>query len=331
MHFQRISPDSIDEHMLENFKDRNIHQSPQWIDFIATTQNAEPVYANLMDKGSILGFFTGLIVTKFGFKILGSPFPGWSTTFMGFNLLPGIDIPAVLRSLEAFCFNDLECDHLEIMDRRINVSIAEQFRYQIWNYETFEIDLTQTEDEIFRKMKHSCRGCIRKAIKSGIRIVEAQDESFANEYYEQIVHVFEVKGYPPPFQLERVQILLEKLLPTGRLLLLRAVDANGICIATGIFPAMNGVAYAWGSASWRHFSAVRPNEAIFWYAFKYWKQYGMHTFDLVGAADYKMKYGGKRVTVPWIRKSRNWRTAALRQLAETVLLKYPRLTQLIRS
>jgi hypothetical protein len=321
--FKLVDPGSVTDEQLETFPDRNIHQTGPWVKFLAQSLGAQAVVAELKEGNHTLGYFTGLMTKEFGFKILGSPFPGWSTTFMGFNLLPNVPRATALEALTQLAFRDLKCHHLEVMDRRLTHEDAERLGFQIWDYRTFEVDLSLSEEEIFGRMKHQCRNCIRKAKRSGVVIEEARDAEFADEYYQQLQHVFAVKGLPAPFPVERVRNLLKFLLPTGRLLLLRAFNSNGSCIATGIFPAMNKTMYAWGSASWRKYSNVRPNEAIFWYAMKYWKRRGMLTCDLVGAVDYKTKYGGNPVTVPWLRKSRNQAVAALRTTAETMILRHP--------
>ncbi len=329
--FKQVTTADIPHDILNGYADRNIHQTREWVAFLEQTQNADSLYAALLDGSELLGYFTGLITEKFGFRILGSPFPGWSTTYMGFNLRAPIEIAAVLSALETFCFKILDCDHLELLDRRITEDVAKDLGYSVWSYRSFEIDLRHSETEIFRGMRHSCRNCVRKAERSGVEVVEAHDSAFAQDYHNQISHVFETKGLPPPFGRERVKALIDNLQETGNLLLLRAMDKSGRCIATGIFPAMNQTAYAWGSASWRAYSNSRPNEAIFWYAMKYWKNQGMLTFDLVGAAEYKKKYGGVPTHTPWIRKSKNRRTAFLRTAAETILLRYPRLGTLING
>ena len=322
--FKRIEIDSIPDEQLAVFPDRIIHQTRPWIRFLESTLGAEPIVAVLRENDRILGYFTGLIVKEFGFKILGSPFPGWSTTYMGFNLLPGTSRALALEALADFAFNVLKCDHLELMDRYLLAEDATRLGFEIWDFSTLEVDLAPSEDEIFRSFKHQCRNCIRKAARSGITIEEADDSEFAEDYHEQLKHVFGVKQLPPPFEAQRVRDLITFLFPTGQLLLLRARNEQGICIATGIFPAMNKTMYAWGSASWRQYSNVRPNEALFWYAMKYWKRHGMRTCDLVGAVQYKEKYGGRRVVVPWIRKSKNRVIAALRTTAESLILSRPR-------
>ncbi|HTY25998.1 MAG TPA: GNAT family N-acetyltransferase [Desulfomonilaceae bacterium] len=322
--FRRIDIDSVTDEQLAAFPDRIIHQTRPWVNFLERTLDAEPVLAVLEEDDRVLGYFTGLIAKEFGFRILGSPFPGWSTTYMGFNLLPGVRRAIALEALADFAFKDLKCDHLEIMDRQLKHEDATSLGFNIWNFETLEVDLSPSEESIFANMKHQCRNCIRKAERSGVRIEEANDAEFADDYYEQLTHVFAAKGLLPPFDVHRVRDLIHFLLPTGRLLLLRARNQEGICIATGIFPAMNVTMYAWGSASWRQYSNVRPNEAIFWHAMKYWKRRGVLVCDLVGAVHYKLKYGGRASVIPWVRKSRTKAIAALRTTAESLLLKHPR-------
>ena len=73
---------------------------------------------------------------------------------------------------------------------------------------------------------------------------------------------------------------------------------------------MNGTAYLWGSASRREHRVLRPYEALYWYAMRYWRDRGMTVMDLGGGGDYKRKYGPREFTVPHLRLSR---TATLGQ------------------
>ncbi|HTV55088.1 MAG TPA: amino-acid racemase, partial [Terriglobia bacterium] len=47
-----------------------------------------------------------------------------------------------------------------------------------------------------------------------------------------------------------------------------------------------------------------PNETLHWYAMRYWKRQGVAVFDWGGGGEYKQKYGGKPLSVPWFRKPR---------------------------
>lgn len=99
----------------------------------------------------------------------------------------------------------------------------------------------------------------------------------------------------PTYGPDRLRLLMKHLLPTGRLLLLRAKAPDGTCIGTAIFTGFKKIAYFWGNASWRQYQHFCPNEVMHWHAIRYWKQRGMEIYDLCGGGDYKRKYGGEEV------------------------------------
>jgi predicted N-acyltransferase len=192
-------------------------------------------------------------------------------------------------------------------------------------YETYKSDLTKSEEDLFKGMDSACRRCIRKAEKSGVTIEEASDLEFADEYYEQLKDVFAKQGKVPTYSKERVRVLLEHLLPTGRLLAVRARNPEGKCIATGLYPGMNDTAFFWGNASWRTEQHWRPNEYLHWYALRYWKARGVKLFDWGGGGTYKEKYGVEPYVVPWFCKSRYRLLATARHEARALYYKSQRL------
>jgi CelD/BcsL family acetyltransferase involved in cellulose biosynthesis len=318
MHFERLALNQLDWTELDRFGDRTLQQSRGWLAFLQATQSVELVVAALREDGQTLGYFTGGIVRKFGLRMLGSPFPGWTTSYMGFNLAPGIAREAALAALVPFAFNELKCLHLEIMDRQLERATAEQLGFAWSSYKGYEVDLARPEEQLLASFKDDCRWRIRKAAKSGVLIEEATDADFAAEYYAQLIEVFAKRGVTPTYDQQRVRALVENLLPTGNLLLLRARDQTGQCIATGIFPALNDTAYYWGGASWRAAQALSPNEAIQWYAMRYWKARGMTKYDMCGGGAYKAKYCGQVIDVPWLRRSKYEFLAQQRDRAKRV-------------
>ena len=289
--------------LLEEFPHRTVFQSAAWLGFLKDTVGGELIFANLRDGNASCGYFAGMIVRKFGLRILGSPLPGWTTSYMGLLLNPEISQLQALDELKRFAFEDLRCVHLEVMDRQFaRTSLDSQ--YQSRSYNGFEINLSLDEDHLFSNFTPACRRCVRKASRCGVLIEEAEDADFAGEYYEQLQDVFAKQKLAPTYTIDRVLKLISHLKPTGNLLLLRARDNDGRCIATGIFPAMNDRAYFWGGASWREHQHLRPNDALMWYAIRYWKKRGMQRFDFSGAGDYKRKYGPYEISVPWLRISR---------------------------
>jgi hypothetical protein len=308
--------------VLGSFSDRTVFQTPQWLAFLSRTQGGESIIAWLKDDTGIAGYFTGMVVQKLGFRILGSPFPGWTTAYMGMNLKPGVSRIEAAEALRSFAWTGLHCVHLEFMDRHLRPEDLDGRGFDYRLYHGFEIDLTPGEDQLFAGMESACRRCIRKAVKSGVVIEEARDRAFADDYYAQLRDVFAKQGLVPLYGPERVRELMSQLLPVGALLLLRARDPEGRCIATGVFPGYHDTMYMWGAASWREHQILRPNELLLWEAMKRWKARGIRRFDMSGAGDYKRKYGGHEIAVPWFRASRNAMVLHLRDTAQkTVALK----------
>ena len=318
MYFEKIDFNQVPWDELEGYPDRTLAQTLPWLNFIKATQAAEPVVAVIKAKGIVQGYFTGLIVKKYGFRILGSPFQGWTTLYMGFNLLPGTDRHRVLQSLSSFVFNELGCHYLEIADRNISEKDVSGLSFDRDIFYSFEIDLTREEDELYKALSKSCRWSIKKAIKCNIEIEEANDLSFAEDYYAQLQDVFAKQSLVPKYDLNRVQELIRQVHSSGNLLLLRARNEEGVCIATGLFPAFNDTAYFWGGASWRKYQKLQPNELIMWHAMRYWKARGIKKFDMGGGGDYKRKYGVYLIQVLRLKKAKYACLIVLRDLAYKV-------------
>ena len=299
-----IEPEAVDWARLDAFADRTVFQTREWLHFVRESQRGEIVVFALADGGETVGYFTGLVVSRFGIRILGSSFPGWSTPYMGFNLIVGASRGAALAAIEQTAWGPLKCLHMEVSDPFFTFDDGKEEGFLGESYASYRSDLTQNEDKLFSSMDSACRRCVRKAEKSGVTIEEAHDLEFADEYHEQLKDVFAKQGLVPTYSVERVRALVRNLEPAGRILLVRARDARGKCIATGIFPGFNKIAEFWGNASLRSGQNLRPNEAIHWYAMRYWKRRGAEIYDWGGEGTYKEKYGCVPHRVPWFIKSR---------------------------
>ena len=309
LRLERVPLDEVDWKALDRFGDRNVFQTPGWLDFVARTQGADPVVARIVRAGEQVGWFSGLMVRRYGVPILGSPFQGWTTGPMGFNLAPGIDRREAVEALLPFAFKQLRCMHVELLDRRARFEELSGLG---------ELDLAREEKEIFAGMSSACRRAIRKSEKEGVRIEEAHGIEFADEYYAQLEDVFAKQSLRPPYGVERVRELIRCLEPSGNLLLVRALSPQGEGIATAIFPVLNEFAYFWGGASWRSSQILRPNEAVFWHTMRRLRERGVPLLDMGGGGAYKRKYGPRERRIPFFRKSRIRGMMTLRNLAAQI-------------
>jgi CelD/BcsL family acetyltransferase involved in cellulose biosynthesis len=320
LRLDRLALGEVDWEALDGLPDRVLGQTREWLSFLAETQGAEPVVAALREDATTVGYFTGLVFRRFGVRILGSPFPGWTTPFIGFNLISVRAGQEPLDALQQFAFADLGCLHVELRNRPPLDTRSVALAWERASEPTLLIDLTPSEDELLASMSSSRRRNIRLSERNGIRVEQATDLGFAEDYYTQLGDVFAKQGLVPTYGVERVRALIRHLLPTGRLLLLRARTEDGRCVATGIYPAFNGLAQFWGGASWRPDQHLRPNEAVMWHAIRYWKDRGVQTLDLGYGADYKRAWGAlSEQDFPYLRRTRLRALRGARSLAKDAI------------
>jgi hypothetical protein len=316
LQLERLEWSRCDWPRMDAFPDRVVFQTREWVAFLAEERGGEPIVAAVRDGTRTVGYFTGLVTRRFGVRILGSPFPGWGTDYMGFNLEPGIERRRAVEALLPYAWDTLGCQHLELRDRLLAADDLDGLAFRQTAKTTFELDLLADEDALFNGLKPAVRRNIRKAKRVGVVVQEADDLGFAAEYHAQLEDVFAKQGLVPPYGPDRVRLMIRHLQRSGHLLLLRAMTPDGRCIATFISPAMNRTAYFWGGASWRADQHMRPNELLWWYAVRYWKARGIEVLDFGGGGDYKRKYGPRELTVPFFRASRWPALAGLRGAAE---------------
>lgn len=319
MRLERVDLADVDWVLLDALADRSPFQTRAWLDFLASTQDARPVVARLRDGDVDAGWFTGAVVRQAGLWILGSPFPGWTSGPMGFNLAAGVSRRAAVEALLDFGLRELRCAHVELLDRRLSFHDLDGLpKATLDTFTTFEIDLTRDEDALFGAMSSACRRALRKGERVGVHVEQASGVEFADEYYAQLEDVFAKQELRPPYPVERVRELIRHVEPSGQLLLLRARDAEGESSATAIFPFSTAFGYFWGGASWRERQSSRPNEAIFWHAMRHLKRVGVPLLDLGGGGEYKRKYGGRAIELPFVRRSRFAGLMTMRRVAQPI-------------
>jgi len=304
---------------LDSFPDRTIFQTQPWLEFLKVTQGVKPLVIEITQGETVVGYFTGALFKKFGVRILGSSFPGWTTAHMGFNLLPDTPLDLVAQELIAFAFSVLKCWHIEINDKHLRIeqinNVYPAARHRV--APGWIVDIGGTEDAVFKRMSSNRRRCIKKGTENGLIVEMALDESFCDDYYSQLVDVFKRQGLVPTYSKERVRQLIRHLLPTGQLLLVRVREPEtGLCIGSGLFPAFNGTMYFWGGASLQAELHHHPNESMHWFAIRYWREKGMTSYDMGGGGDYKRRYGGRYIETHWIRVSRMGLLMSLRDRAQ---------------
>lgn len=306
--FQIIDLTDIDVKEYHSFPNKSVLTTKNWIEFVIEDSKAFPLIVRITENSRLVGYFTSLIVKKFGLKIVGSPFSGWSTPYMGFDLLDETEKIKVLPELTSYLMDKTKCSYLQIVDRDLKFEELEQLKSKniiVEKTETLELGIDGDDAFLFKNMKTDCRNFIRQFERRGATIEQAQpNDEFAEEYYHQLLDVFAKQNLVPTYTAEKVKCLLRHLSKSDAVLCLRVISPDGEKIATSIFPAFNKKMFFWGGASLRQYQHYRPNEYMIYTAIKYWRDRGCTQFDMVGNRSYKKKFGSWEVQYPCITVSR---------------------------
>ena len=219
---------------LDAFGDRLLCSAVDWLEFIAAVTGGEVVSPRSTGGQKSSGTSAASCSGASALPILGSPFRGWTTPYMGFNLAPtshgsSSGGPGAVRVSAA------RPPALEVTDRYLATEDGAGLGLAIAGAHLRDRSDAH-EDELFANMSSACRRAIRKSEKSGYRR-QAAPEGFAEEYYGHLKDVFAKQDMRPTYSRHARAELIEHVHPSGDLLLARVRDPEGRSIATGIFAA----------------------------------------------------------------------------------------------
>jgi len=322
--FETIPIDEVNIEEFNHFENKSIFTTIPWIRFIAKDNDAIPIIIRVSDARGFIGYFSGLVTTKFGIKVFGSPFRGWSTCFMGFDLTNRDNIIKVLPTLVDYLFKSTKCLYIEYVERGLSLQDIPSIPFKTRVVDTLELVIeNKSDDDLFSGFKGDCRTFINQFEKRGASIEEAlPNDVFAQEYYDQLKDVFKKQGLIPTYTLAKVENLLEYLKDSGKLLCLRVNDPSGKSIASSIFLGYKNKFFFWGGASYSDSQIYRPNEYMIWHAIRYWRDRGMNIFDMVGVRDYKLKFGSQKKEYVSIIIAKYTILIHMRDLAEKLFFAY---------
>lgn len=294
--FEVLTLDTVNAEEYENYADKNLFSTCSWLRFLRDWRHVNPVIVRITEEnGALVGYFTGAIQKKFGFSIFGSPFYGWMGQHLGFDLVEscGGKLPAgLLDELIAFLKKELRIPFLILADFKLSEEDLQGCESKLF-YDTkrwsFFLDLTQTEEQLFKNFKSGYRTCVRKFEKMGGTIVEDMSDEFIDEHHTQLAEVFARKAMTPPNYRERMKLMYEKY--PELVLSIKALDENGNNIASSYYFGAGSMAFFASNASLTDALKYNANQALMWYAIRYWKERGLKTLDLAGRAAYKENFG----------------------------------------
>lgn len=295
--YEEISPLDITEWdtIIQGYKSKYLFQEACWLRFLQQSQGARIQGLKLLNgEGAVVGYFCAGQVQKGPFRLLGSPLQGWTTGYMG-PIINEVSMESFLKTLEKY-YVACGVDYVELSNPNLPASAMRSAGYEPDPGKAFLVTIDDEAAMWKRLDNSSCRYCIRRAVKNGMRVERATDRSFVQQYYAQLEDVFLQQGLVPTYGVDRVQSLWDALMPAGKLLALRVWHDNEI-VATGLFPFDDGAIYFWGGASSVRDRWLAPNELLQWHVMLFALERGIPIYDMGGGGTFKKKFGGTETLV----------------------------------
>jgi len=189
-------------------------------------------------------------------------------------------------------------NNYDTLNQRI---IYEKNGFKFEDHLNIIVDLSQTEDILWKQIHSKRRNEIRKAEKNGVKVKRLSDE-YLIKSYSILKEVYERAKLPLPSILFFEEALQKSSDNTGMVMYAAFLDEELIGIMVTL--QYKKIAYDLYAGSKSKYYDKNPNDILPWEVFRQCKNVGKTIFDFGGAGkpdvpygvrDYKMKFGGKLV------------------------------------
>lgn len=315
--FEEIRSPSAFEAELKLFGDGSVFVSEAWLGFISSASGGRFIGLRILDDFGNAAFFAGVLFRRLGLKMIGSPFPGWGTSYMGVCGKLPLDHSLVSALLD-YLFERYGAYYIELVNPPGANSLTSGAGYTVTQINSLLLPLAAGPDVLYAHLQGDCRTYLRQFDSKGgtVEAVSANSQ-FADQLYDQLTEVFARQGMVTTHSRQRIGAMLAAL-EKGQidLLCLQARGPAGEQLASSVFFGANGVFYYWAGVSYvagRHF---RPTEAMIWKAIRHFIGLGYHSFDMIGVRDYKLKFSPHVISYTRIASARPALLLILRDWAQ---------------
>ncbi len=292
---------TIDEYRnLPDVNGQTVFTTVEWISFLIKNQKASPIILELCIEANVIAYFVGLVVNKFGIRILGSPFKGWLTPDMGFVKVADFDHVKAIQDVAAYAFKTLHCMYFQITDKELSCDEVEgKLYYEKTNL--LQINLEKPQEEMLESFTKNGRRDVRAALRKDTEYKTVPfDKEFVRVHYSQLEDVFAKQNLKPFYSIQKLYDLAEAFEDKPENIVALAAYSEGKCVASVFSVGYGEWAYYMGAASFREYQKLLPNEGLFWNFVEYWYDKGIKRLDLVGYREYKMKYNPEVSVIPTV-------------------------------
>lgn len=280
--------------IISNYTSKTLYHTYEWLEFIEESQGLKKEIYEIVSDNKIVGYLPGFKIKKGPINIFGSPFPGWTTPYMGPIINDNVSQELFFREFKKLMKKE-GYHYAELSNRKLDIDIAKKENFIIEEGTTYIAEIKSNPEKILSSYSKSTRKCVRRAIRNNLVVETTIDENFVDSYYVHLEQVFLKSNMKPTYSKNRVRLLIDKLLPKNKIILTWVkleddVIANRIDMIDGLW--MN----SFGSSSHQDYLKSNPNELARFHVMCVAADRGVKHYDMSGGGTYKRKFNSEKVT-----------------------------------
>ena len=153
---------------------------------------------------------------------------------------------------------------------------------------TWLLDITKSEDEIFKEMRKTHRNLIRRAGKEGVEIIQSVDEKYLKAFYK--IHMETVRRHKfIPFSYDYIKKEINLFKNDNQINIFSAKYKNEI-ISSAIVVFYGNQAFYHHGASSSKYSKIPASYLVLWEAIREAKKRNKKIFNFYGIVENKPKH-----------------------------------------
>jgi D-aspartate ligase len=283
--------------IVRRFPGHRVTHTRAWVDSMQGAKLGESLLLVFEQEGEIAGCLPGLLVRVAGWRLFGSPLPGWATSGMGPAFDPErIDTGALADAMTSHLATTHGVRHIEFVHAGLDDEAMRRRGFHGEPVPTLRAPLDPADqDRTFARFAGSVRQNVRRAERLGIEIRFGVDDAFARDHFAQVREVYRRRGNEAPFSEERLAAGIHAMNASGALIAVSAyLPSSDIRIASGTFLVEGSELQLWMWAHHPHYRWYRSTELMTWRAMQHAMSCGCRTFDMMGRGEFKEKFGAVR-------------------------------------
>ena len=288
------------DRLIAPYDTRQFFHQTAWLQYLAESRGAQIRYWAILANGKTIGYFTGGIIRKGPYTILGSPLRGWGTNRMGPIAARDFDQREFLIAIDQLAAQE-RLAMVELESDLLTEPVMQQSGHECVSSKSYMVELTPEDPDImWHRLHPKARKAVRLAKQNNLVVEDCTDPAIVNELYDEWIEILSRKKLSPQYPSSCVRLAFDHLRSRDLMFALLVRSPDGTPLATGFFPHDERTLYFsfTGSriAHWKLF----PNDLLQWSAMEAAASKGLRVYDMCGYNYFKSKFGGKLcVTRRW--------------------------------